>query len=139
MKKAIINVLLVFFLGVLLYSGYQLYGIFSEYYKGRSEYKKTSDQYVTKKDSSSEDGEGEEYETAPIEVDFSSLMKENEDIAGWIYCPDTVIDYPDTIARHLHTVSLCKKNLQYASIPAFFCIKIQYKSTALLCDMNFQR
>ena len=58
MKKAIINILLVFFLGVLLYSGYRLYGIFSEYYKGRSEYKKTSSQYVTKKEESTEHGYG---------------------------------------------------------------------------------
>lgn len=97
MKKAIINLLLVFFLGVLLYSGYRLFGIFSEYYKGRSEYKRTSEQYVKKKDKEEEkkdDKEKEDYETAPIDVDFASLMKENEDIAGWIYCPDTVIDYP---------------------------------------------
>ena len=98
MKKIIINVLLVFFLGVLLFSGYKLYGIVSEYYKGRAEYKKTSDQFVTKKDPSDGSGSGstaeEEYETAPIEVDFKSLLKENPDVAGWIYCPDTVVDYP---------------------------------------------
>ncbi len=110
MKKFIINLLIVFLLGVLLYSGYQLFGIFSEYYKGRSEYKKTSQQYVTKKktekkaetskEKKKEEGqvqdqdEEEEYETAPIEVDFKGLLKENSDVAGWIYCPDTVVNYP---------------------------------------------
>lgn len=34
----------------------------------------------------------EEY--APISVDFDALLKENGDIRAWIYCPDTVINYP---------------------------------------------
>lgn len=36
MKKFIINLLLVFFIVVLLYSGYNLFKIFSEYGKGLS-------------------------------------------------------------------------------------------------------
>ena len=33
-------------------------------------------------------------EYAPIQVDFASLLKVNSDVDGWIYCPNTVIDYP---------------------------------------------
>lgn len=30
----------------------------------------------------------------PITVDFEALMQENEDVVGWLYCPDTPINYP---------------------------------------------
>ena len=97
MKRLIINLLLIFFLGVLLYSGYQLYSIYSEYQKGRSEYKRTSEEVVTKKEEKKEEKPAEKpapVETAPIDVDFNKLLKKNSDVAGWIYCPDTVVNYP---------------------------------------------
>ena len=50
MKKAIINILLIIFVGVLVFSGYRLYSIFSEYRKGREQYKKTAEQFMTEKE-----------------------------------------------------------------------------------------
>lgn len=30
----------------------------------------------------------------PLSVDFSALQERNRDVAAWLYCPDTVINYP---------------------------------------------
>ncbi len=35
-----------------------------------------------------------EEENSPIVVDFDALLERNGEIAGWLYCPETVISYP---------------------------------------------
>ena len=41
-----------------------------------------------------QDPESDEGERAPISVDFAAIRAVNEDVLGWIYCPDTAINYP---------------------------------------------
>lgn len=45
-------------------------------------------------DSAETSHESENQRIAPIAVDFASLQAEAPDVIGWLYCPDTVIDYP---------------------------------------------
>ena len=57
---------------------------------------------------------------APIKVDFDALLAINEDIIGWIYCEDTVIDYPVLYGvdneKYLHTLY----NKQYSAAGSIF-------------------
>ena len=68
MKKIIINVLLIVFTAVLVFSGYRLYSIFSEYRRGREQYRKTSEQFMKEREDTGEGsgaGGEEEIEKAP--------------------------------------------------------------------------
>ena len=94
MKRIIINVLIIILLGVMAFSGYRLYSIHSKYQKARSEYDRASNQYVKEKDTESTEESEADATTPPIDVDFAELAGENPDVAGWLYCKDTVIDYP---------------------------------------------
>ena len=96
-KILIASVLLVAFfssLGVILYYN-------GRYSAGRSVYTDTAERYVKVKDTAesaaADTGENTEItlsETPPITVDFSALIEMNPDVVGWIYCPDTPINYP---------------------------------------------
>lgn len=44
----------------------------------------------------------------PIEVDFENLLNENDDVVGWLYKPDTYLNYPvvqgEDNKQYLHTL-----------------------------------
>ncbi len=98
MKKFLRSVLLVICLGVMCYSGYQIYSIYSAYSQAEKVYAATTDKFVKQSDTKKPAPDATEpsvpKETAPIEVDFDALLQENEDVVGWIYCPDTTLNYP---------------------------------------------
>lgn len=56
-------------------------------------YKESAETYTAEKKTDSVK-DGEDAETAPITVDFDELRKVNKDIAGWLYCEGTAINYP---------------------------------------------
>ena len=69
----------------------------------------------------------------PIQVDFDVLSKENQDVIGWLYCPDTSINYPVVQAAdneyYLHRLLDDSKN-------AAGTLFMDYRNSADLSDWN---
>lgn len=85
MKERIRKIILFVCVCVFLYSAFQLGKIYYDYYMIEKESEQLIEDYVTVTDVND-----------PInrKVDFTKLQKQNKDVIGWIYIPDTTIDEP---------------------------------------------
>ena len=110
MGKWIRGILIAVLAAVFLFSAGKLLGIEGGYRESRKTYSGAAEEYtkpaevtaaVSAEDEAPAGGEPaaereaeRELIYAPIEVDFDYLCRINSDVIGWIYCPDTVINYP---------------------------------------------
>ena len=102
--KTLIIILIIIFIGVFLFSGYKIYSTLHEYHVAEKQYDDLSSAYVKANSNTSASptptDEDEEIvfddEISPVEVDFDALLEQCSDVAGWLYCPDTRINYPVT-------------------------------------------
>lgn len=123
MKKGILIVIIILLVLVLLFSGWKMLGILADYRQGEAMYEEM-DQFVSIPETTvkptvatepteeitepeAESVKTEKTFTAP-EVDFEKLWKVNKDVVGWIYIPDTKVNYPilqgrnnDQYLRHM--------------------------------------
>ena len=96
MREKIRIILCCIFLAIAIYAAYNIIKIQSEYKKSVDAYKKL-DNYTTEQTTSETSGESEEEpvkEKPYPDVDFAGLKSVNSDVIGWIYVPDTEINYP---------------------------------------------
>lgn len=75
---------------VFVFSAYKLYEYFSDAAANRKFVNGLIDGAVTQ----NEGDAGDDELICPIEVDFDELWQTNADIVAWLYCEDTVINYP---------------------------------------------
>ena len=83
------------------YSGYRVYSIRHGYSEAKQTYNEISREYVSYSDKYSEtksvgfSTDPVAVESSPLEVDFEDLRKNlNPEVCAWIWCQDTVINYP---------------------------------------------
>ena len=96
MREKIRIILCCIFLAIAIYAAYNIIKIQSKYKKSVDAYKKL-DNYTMEQTTSETSGESEEEpvkEKPYPEVDFAGLKSVNSDVIGWIYVPDTEINYP---------------------------------------------
>lgn len=96
-RRAVVAALLLVFTGSTGIIGFTMW----QYKANEKLYRDIAEQYTAPAPSAGraagDNGAGESgtaAETAPIVVDFEALQAANPDVAGWIYCEGTVIDYP---------------------------------------------
>ena len=94
----IINIVLI---AVFVFAAFNIGKIYYDYNKADNIYEVMQDEYVATKDveSNSEATQGNDEQPPkstepPIAIDFDALLDRNKDVIGWLYCPDTVINYP---------------------------------------------
>lgn len=103
-------------LTVLIISSIKLISMYKEYRTAREQYHYLSDSYVEKTEAESDqvlpspgsetEGSAQPEIVSPISVDFDALKAISSDIEGWLFCPETVINYPvvqcDNNDKYLH-------------------------------------
>ncbi len=107
MRQIGIRLLSLLLLGVCLFSGWKICTILMDYRESEAKYESISNSYVQIVPPTDESGtesspeaifpeepHSSPEEAAPITVDFDALLTDCPDVVGWLYCPDTPIDYP---------------------------------------------
>lgn len=100
-KNSVLRLAAIFFALIFAVSLFMLLKTQKEYKTGKSTYEDLAGNAVSLVSSTSggnEDtksgGESVDLSVSPISVDFSAVQKINKDVIGWIYCPNTPINYP---------------------------------------------
>ncbi len=110
MRKAAIRIGLIVCGAVFLAAIWNIASILSAYRQGEQLYTETAAQYVQERVQADASAPTQQTQTTeatasgsltpedatepPISVDFDSLQSVNPEVVGWLYCPDTAINYP---------------------------------------------
>lgn len=100
-NRKLIKIINIILIAVFVIAAFNIGKIYYDYNKADNTYEVIRDEYVTTKEigATPEATQGSEAQPPkanepPITIDFDALLNRNKDVIGWLYCPDTVINYP---------------------------------------------
>ena len=123
-------------LSVAVYSGYRAYTIHKGYSEAKQTYNDISQEYVSYRNAPLKPDEAEKVnektltfaKLSPLKVDFDDLRKNlNSEVCAWIWCPDTVINYP--IVQHSDNAYYLNYNVngEYSASGAIFLDAVNFR------------
>lgn len=92
------------------------------------------DQAVTAPSTTEISPEGSLREPTKISVDFETLLADNKEIVGWLYCPDTPINYPVVQAKDNNKYLRADLNGKYLVSGTLF---VDYRNGVIGEDRNY--
>lgn len=140
MRKGITVFIVFLLVCVMAFASFMIFKTVKEYDIAEEVYENLQNEFVelkpTEKYTTPDDTvkDSEPIETAPISVDFSSLLEQNGDIVGWIYCPDTPINYPVVQAEDNDKYLRSDLNGNYLVSGTIF---VDYRNRAIGEDANY--
>lgn len=100
-RRKLIKIIKIVLMSVFVFAAFNIGKIYYDYNKADNTYGEMQDKYIASNEElfTPEQTDGNKHEDTkaaepPITVNFDSLLERNKDVVGWLYCPDTIINYP---------------------------------------------
>ncbi len=137
-RKVFYSAAILLFATLFLVSGYNLIKVWSEYAQADALNKELQKQYVQHNSipgsTNTASPEIAQKSKAPIQVDFDALLKENEDIVGWLYLPNSPVNYPVVQAEDNNKYLRRDLKGKYLSAGTLF---VDYRNDPIGTDRNY--
>ena len=96
-RKKLVKIINIILIIAFVVGAFHVGRIYYDYNKADDLYENIQDQYVASNEELFTPNESNAPSTLPeppISIDFEALLNRNGDVKGWIYCQDTIINYP---------------------------------------------
>lgn len=100
-NRKIIKIINIVLIAVFVIAAFNIGKIYYDYNKAENTYNEIRDKYIASNDeqstpepTTSNENQPTKVAEPPIAIDFDSLLNRNKDVIGWLYCSNTVINYP---------------------------------------------
>lgn len=133
MKRIRILVILLFII-IFIISTFNIYKSLIDYKTADNIYKELQENYVVKYPLPEQPVDDIDDEPIPISVDFTALKDRNPDVVGWLYCPDTPINYPVVQGKDNNEYLRCDLEKNYIISGIIF---VDYRNSKIGEDQNY--